>query len=360
MSREQQALAHLNPTGRWLPLYYRELSLHTIKNEKSFYQCSSDTAQQFHDEKNSYLSLLPHDMFNHYFRQGYLFSLLANTGRLFVVPKLKSPTAVACTADYLLVMYNGEQYIKDLYLFKRKTLQAIWKKEIVQKGKCSDIRLESNSESNGFWQIVVTTPEVAIITFNMQGKRINEQRGVVTAKRFNHSGSSVRIVEHDGLKKALLIHPMGLDGKIALPDQTNLSEDFAKYVSNAWGVYYPNNIIDINDHGNICVAWNYKIYLFIIDESFRINPPPFEIVRRNDFDLSPHGKWITFPDTLTEPVKWITVDNDNNVLLVQENSLSIYSAAGSLVRTYELELTSAAVCDGIIYGCTNKGLVVIE
>lgn len=351
--------SQLNPTGRWVPMYWQKLSLARLISDRPFYQSASDTAQQFHVDSESYLSRLPVDMFAHYFRQGYLFSLLTNCNRLAHTLGEDYETSMACVnAKYLVAIYNIDEYTKILYCYERTTLRILWDKKILKMGKCTECNVSDDE--------IMIKVESTVILLDMQGMIISTSLMSLSNclyMRRNNNGGAVRITKNNrGIGVINIIQGDELNGEITPPHLDTFRLDVVLSSTDLKDHEWLINTVDINNCGNVCLTSNGKIYVFMINpEFFSERHDIHGIIGYNlKLDSTPYGDWIELPIVLTEPVVSINIDNDNNILVLQKNSISIYTASGSLVHTYERSLTSACIYDGVIYGCSVDGVLVLE
>lgn len=315
------------------------------------------------------LNYLPGDMFDHYLRRGYMSSLLNNTGRITnqLTSEWWKATAVACDDEHLFVVYNGDTYVKTLRLYNRRTLQLLWQKEVSRMWYFTDAVIR---HYNDLEVAISETPRKEIIVYGDKGNSMsidmngenpvfNTVNLTVAAVRHNRCGSTARVAQRDDLLKLCITNPNHHDGELLLPDQTPVSPSGVTEF-NTWGTPYSNSLCAINDKGNVCLTWNSNLYIFRFNESYRSNPPKIADLIANNFDVTAHGEWLLFPEKIVWAIIWFVIDNDDNVLAIQDDGFSIYNSAGVLVKRHEIILKKAVVHDGIIYGCTDEGLVIIE
>lgn len=309
-------------------------------------QSSDEIAQDLYRDVSSRLSLLPRDMFNYYFLQGYLFSLTQNCGRLNRILPCHSPAAmVICNDDYLLIM-SSKKRCSNLLMYNRRASKILWTRNIVIPnimaitfhhyndlvGMCESCEIVIYAKKS-IRRIDCDTGEVKSTVVGINTVEKCNRNGVGILYRPRASGDFT--ISFDNLSERW-------GGEITLPQsQTSSIEELGVFQHYAYA---------INDNNTVAVVHDKQLFIFRFDG---------DKYKTGEFNLTRYGSWQQTPIDITSDIKQLVIDNDENVLLLYENSCAIYNRAGLLVKQFAARLKNVTVYDGIIYGCIDRGRSIV-
>lgn len=298
---------------------------------------------KLHADPTSRLSLLPSDMFCYYFQPGYVpRSVLENGNKVshcFRIPGMIRLTSlsIAVNDSHVVILY-----VDLVALFDRHSYQLLWKQPLV--GGYDVVSFKED----GTLMIAGATRTKAFVNLDVTGVNINPGGHLgysVATYHYNKTGDYVTIRRFEGVWCLLIVPMKGCSYSIALPDQGPLTANYESLLQ--FDAAFPAcPLIHNNDYNDVCLISNGRIYVY-----------------HHTAVASPENprRWTQWPHVITGPVKRMIIDNDRNVLLLQEKSMSIFSANCHLVRTDKRQFSNATVYQGVIYGCGhNSDAKVIE
>lgn len=290
-------------------------------------------------DPTSRLHYLPSDMFNYYFCPGYVpKALFDNTNKVtktFRIPgKIRlSSVAIDCNDKYVVILYAHHPNI--VALFDRITANLLWQRNLEKSCYDGVTLIEDN-----YVMITGAVNENTAVHIEIDGSGLIKRGRSDNNFKYTHRGYYVAAVKFEGIWQAEIRFMSNLR-LIPLPEQEIeelLGED-PKIVK-----MYEDNLMDwkksplirltLNSRLKLCFVTKEKIYMLT-----------------GDLDTP---MWKVYPHSLIGLVKNVILDDDCNILVLQEKSMSIFTADGQLVNTFPRQFTNAAIYQGIIYGCCHN------